>query len=305
MSSRLALARSRVSLPLVRRAVGLLSGRHRSVLTGHGQDFDDLRPYEVGDEVSDIDWLSSARAGEPVIRRFAHESSVAVVLLADTGRAMSATAPSGETKHAVIDEAAATVAYLARARGDRVALIAADAERCVHRPARGSANEIEATLRALSRQWAADAPASDIGNLIGRALKAFPRRSLMVLLTDETQPRPEHDALLKLLAVQHEVMVIGVEDMSALSDGAAAAPSLIDIATGSVLPRFLRPGGGLGGGKRLRERLALEASRAVADRRAAVDDRLLRRRVAGMRVGGSADVVHSLMALLGRSRHAR
>ncbi len=290
---------------MVRRATGLLAGRHRSVLTGHGQDFDDLRHYEIGDDVSDIDWKASARVGEPVIRRFAHEVSLAVVLLVDTGRAMTATAPSGEPKHAVVDEIAAVVAHLARVRGDRVALLAGDAERTVHRPARGSAVEIEATLRALSSQWRPDAPPSDLDALVARAVRAFPRRSLMVLLTDETNPRPEHDRLLKLLAVRHEVMVIGVEDLSPVAGPAAEAAALLDVTSGIRLPDFLRRSGWFAGSARLRERLALEAARSVADRRSAVDDLLARRRIVGMRVDGSAAVLPELVGLLGRLRHAR
>ena len=54
-SSRLAQVRARLDLPLARRAAGLLEGRHRSILKGHGQDFDDLSLYTPGDDVGDID----------------------------------------------------------------------------------------------------------------------------------------------------------------------------------------------------------------------------------------------------------
>ena len=47
-----------LALPTLRRATGLLDGRHKSVLLGHGQDFDDLSPYRPGDDVTDIDWKS-------------------------------------------------------------------------------------------------------------------------------------------------------------------------------------------------------------------------------------------------------
>src|SRR5690625_7158420 len=74
-ASRLAKIRARLDLPTVRRASGLLGGHHRSIFTGHGQDFDDMVEYHPGDDVGDIDWKASARTGHPVIRRFVHERS--------------------------------------------------------------------------------------------------------------------------------------------------------------------------------------------------------------------------------------
>src|SRR5690625_6079654 len=115
-ASRLAKIRARLDLPTVRRASGLLDGHHRSIFTGHGQDFDDMVEYHPGDDVGDIDWKASARSGYPVIRRFVHESNLAMVLAVDSGRSMAATAPSGERKSEVALFAADVVAYLARAR---------------------------------------------------------------------------------------------------------------------------------------------------------------------------------------------
>lgn len=65
---RLALVRARLSLPTVRKAAGLFEGAHTSILTGKGHDFEDLAEYSPGDEVRDIDWKVSARAGRPAFR---------------------------------------------------------------------------------------------------------------------------------------------------------------------------------------------------------------------------------------------
>ncbi len=124
---------------------------------GHGQDFDDLHLYAPGEDVGDIDWKSSARAGLPIIRRFVRESNLNLVLVVDTGRTMGATAPSGETKAEIASFCCALVAYLARDRGDRVALVAGDAERLVQlRPARARATSV--LLRTVEGLWRPDAP---------------------------------------------------------------------------------------------------------------------------------------------------
>lgn len=146
-ASRLAAVRARIDLPTLRRAAGLLDGRHRSIFSGHGQDFDDQVEYHPGDDVSDIDWKSSARAGHPIIRRFVRESNLSVVFLVDTGRTMAASAASGEQKSEVALLAADVIAFLARQRGDTVGLLAGDAERIQHLPARSGTEHMELLLR--------------------------------------------------------------------------------------------------------------------------------------------------------------
>ena len=126
-ASRLARVRGRLELPTLRRATGLLDGRHRSVFIGHGQDFDDLSPYRPGDDVTDIDWKSSARAGQPVIKRYQRESNLPLILAVDTGRTMAAHAPDGDDKRALALAVAEIFGYLARMRGDPVSLVAGDA----------------------------------------------------------------------------------------------------------------------------------------------------------------------------------
>lgn len=153
--SRLARVRGRLSLPTLRRATGLLDGRHKSVLLGHGQDFDDLSAYRPGDDVSDIDWKASARIGQPVIKRYQRESNLPLVLAIDTGRTMAAQAPSGEDKRELALAVAEVMAYLARLRGDSVALVAGDASRMVSRPPRAGAEHAETILSLVARQYSA------------------------------------------------------------------------------------------------------------------------------------------------------
>ena len=148
--------RAALSLPTLRRATGLLDGRHKSVFVGRGQDFDDMSFYRPGDDISDIDWKSSARLGQPVIKRYQRESMMPMVLAVDTGRTMAAMTPSGEDKRDLALGVAEVFAYLARMRGDSVALVAGDAGRMTSRPARSGAKHVE-TLLALLAVLAVDA----------------------------------------------------------------------------------------------------------------------------------------------------
>jgi uncharacterized protein (DUF58 family) len=322
--SRLAQVRARLDLPVARRASGLLEGRHRSVFKGHGQDFDDLHLYAPGEDVGDIDWKSSARAGIPVVRRFVRESNLNLVLVVDSGRTMGATAPSGETKAEVASFCCALVAYLARDRGDRVALVAGDADRLVQLPPRASTQDLEVLLRTVEDLWRPDAPANDLARPLDRALTAFRRRSLVVVVTDEARPGTEHEQLLRSLRVRHEVMVVQVADLSPVSarlpassrgrgvvrrgrgvvtdqsstsryQGSASAVEVVDVDGTLRLPPFLRG----------RVALAQPAAQAAAARRAEVAERLRTLQVEGVLVEGSDDVVQRFVELLGRQKRAR
>src|SRR3970040_282169 len=48
----------------------LFLGEYHAVFRGRGIEFDELRPYVVGDDIRSIDWKAFARTGQPLIRRY-------------------------------------------------------------------------------------------------------------------------------------------------------------------------------------------------------------------------------------------
>lgn len=307
--SRLAQVRARLELPLVRRAAGLLEGHHRSIFKGHGQDFDDLSLYSPGDDIGDIDWKSSARAGIPVIRRFVRQSNLTTVIAADTGRNMAASAPSGEAKGEVALFMASMIAYLARDRGDRVALVAGDAERLRQRPPRSSTQDLEAMLHELAAAYSVIGPESDLEAVLGRVDDAFHRRSLVIVLTDEAQPRIEHLPILRRIRTRHSVLVLAVADADpfrpVLPSGEEPAemtepdgrrrPEVRDVSGGLYVPRYLQA----------RPDLVRATARATKRQRDQVREVLLAAQVNGMVAGSTQDVLPQFIRLLGRHHAGR
>lgn len=291
MASRLERIRARLDLPTVRRATGLLEGRHRSVHAGHGIDFDDQVEYRPGDDIGDIDWKSSARAGQPIIRRFVRETNIAVVLAVDTGRNMAALSASGEPKSEVAMFACDVVAYLARARGDLLALVAGDAERLTQMPTRGGTSHAERLLRHVEASFDADAPPSDLGRVLDRVLGWMTRRSLVVVVTDEARPEPRHEAALRRLRTRHDVLVVAVADASPTTPGLG---ELADVDGLPPLPAFLRDDPWI-------EREARQAANA---RREAVRAMLQRCGVDHVVVDSDEALVDALADLMRRRRHA-
>lgn len=238
--SRLAQIRAHLDLPVLKRAAGLLEGFHRSIFKGQGQDFDDLSLYSPGDDIGDIDWKSSARAGIPIIRRFVQQSNLSVVLAVDTGRNMGALSSQGTAKSDTAIFLASLVAYVARDRGDRVALIAGDAERMLARPPRASTQDLEVMLTQLDATFSVTAPPSDLNRTLERVLNTFHRRSLVILITDEVRPAAEHEQVLRKLKVRHELMILQVSDASPfVGSRLKNQPPIHDVDRPLNMPRFL------------------------------------------------------------------
>ena len=315
-ASRLARVRGRLELPTLRRATGLLDGRHRSVFIGHGQDFDDLSPYRPGDDVTDIDWKSSARAGQPVIKRYQREANLPLVLAVDTGRTMAAQTPAGLDKRELALAVAEIFAYLARLRGDPVALVATDAARVVSRPPRAGSEHAETLLNLLERHFAdltgsapgapadgradadplaSGAPASDLATLLDRVSTWHRRRSLVVLITDTAHPDPVLVPgvvdLLRRLSTQHELIVVQIEDDDPLAPGRGRAR---DVEMPAEVPAFLRED----------DVLVARLGQQVLARRAAVTGALDARRIEHVAVVDDDSLVDRIADLLARQRLA-
>ena len=281
--SRVARVRGRLALPTLRRATGLLDGRHKSVLLGHGQDFDDLSLYRPGDDVSDIDWKASARIGQPVIKRYQREANLPLVLAVDTGRTMAAQTPAGEDKRELALAVADVFAYLARMRGDPVALVAADSSRRVSRPPRSGSEHAETLLTQLAHLFEELTGSEGAGPDAGR------------LITDTAHPdpvlAPRVVDLLRRLSAQHELIVIQVEDDDPLVPGRGRAQ---DIELSGEVPAFLRED------KMLVTRLA----RQIRARRMAVTSALDARHIEYVSVTDDASLIDRIAELLARQRLA-
>lgn len=99
----------------------LLAGQWHSAFKGRGIEFEEVRPYQVGDDVRTIDWNVTARAGEPFVKLFREERELSVMLLVD----LSASQDFGthlQTKRELITELGATLAFSAIKNNDKVGL---------------------------------------------------------------------------------------------------------------------------------------------------------------------------------------
>ena len=86
-----------------------LAGEYESVFKGRGMEFDEVREYQIGDEIRSIDWNVTARMGDPFVKRFVEERELTVIFLVD----LSASGAFGSTRQIKNEVAAELCALLA------------------------------------------------------------------------------------------------------------------------------------------------------------------------------------------------
>jgi uncharacterized protein (DUF58 family) len=203
---------SRKHLPEKLARLRELDGQHRSMLRGQGTEFDSLRAYVLGDDVRSIDWRSSARRNDVLVRTWRPERDRRIVIVLDTGRT-SAGRVGGIPRLDASMDAALLLAALASRAGDRVDLIAAD--RRVRTMVVGAGRE--AVLAAFTSEMALlepDLVESDIGLMMATVLGIARQRCLVVLLTDLNPAAIEQGLLphIQLLSSRHQVLLAAVAD---------------------------------------------------------------------------------------------
>jgi uncharacterized protein (DUF58 family) len=203
---------SRRHLPEKLAALRQLEGQRRSLLRGQGSEFDSLREYVLGDDVRSIDWRSSARQTDLLVRTWRPERDRRIVIVLDTGRT-SAGRVGGVPRLDASMDAALLLAALAARAGDRVDLLAVD--RRVRARVVGAGRS--AVLSALTDAMAvldAELIESDAGVMASAVLALARQRCLVVLMTDLNEAAITEGLLPRLgvLAGRHRVLIAAVAD---------------------------------------------------------------------------------------------
>jgi uncharacterized protein (DUF58 family) len=294
MASLLRRVKTTLSIRAHRKVRGLLEGEYTSVFHGRSMEFDDLRPYVAGDEVRDIDWKATARLRTPMTKRFVASRKHTVLVIADTGRDMAALAEHGETKRDLAVLAAGTIGYLAVRHGDRVALVAGDADHTVFVEPASTEAHLERILQRIDTATTVDAGASDLTRQLEYAARVFRRRMIVFVIADDRELGEAERRLVRRLCVQHEVLWLRVGDADLMRPEWSAS-GMHDVRDSAIIPAFVRDD----------PALRAEFAVAVAESSARSEGVFDGFAVSSRRVTSLDDVVTGLFRLLEVHRHAR
>jgi uncharacterized protein (DUF58 family) len=186
----------------------LLAGPWHSAFKGRGIEFEEVRPYQVGDDVRTIDWNVTARAGEPFVKLFREEREMSVMLLVD----LSASQDFGtnvQTKRELVTELGATLAFSAIKNNDKVGLtlFTDQVEKSVP-PRKGTRHVLRLIRELLYCQ-----PIGRGTNLragLEHLTRTASRRSVVFLISDFQDT--DFEKILRVTRRKHDVIPIVISD---------------------------------------------------------------------------------------------
>jgi uncharacterized protein (DUF58 family) len=189
---------------------GLLSGMHRSPYFGQSVEFLQHRQYAPGDDLRRVDWKVWAKQDRLYVKQYEEDTDLRCCVLVDTSASMEyGSGPLNKCDYAVTS--AAALAYLLLRQQDAVGCVVFDERVRQTIPLRTSNSHLTAIVRALEPRQPRDK--TGISDVLTRVAETYPRRGMMILISDLlVEPADVLRGLRLLRQLGHDVLVLHVMD---------------------------------------------------------------------------------------------
>ena len=202
------------------RPAGMLSGRHASRIKGRGLNFEELRQYQAGDNIRQIDSRVSARLGKPYVRVYSEETDRPVHIIVDQRLPMFF-GSQVNTKSVTAAHLAALLAWQVFDAGDRVGGVVLASNDLVSIPPKRSSHNVVHLLEAIvtannglqlsSAGNTVDASQS-IFSMVRPLISTLSSQSVLILITDIEGIEIEELAELEVLSQKTNVLLFVIQD---------------------------------------------------------------------------------------------
>lgn len=185
-------------------------GAYHSMFKGRGIAFDTVRPYEPGDDIRNIDWNVTARAGEPFVKKYAEERELTVLLMLDSS-ASCFFGTTGQQKRDLAAEIGAVLALTAISNNDKVGLLVFSDQIEHYTAPRKGRNHV---LRII-RDILAERPAhrgTDLALALHKVNHMLKKRAIIFLISDFLAAGQEYATELLITSRRHDVIALVLSD---------------------------------------------------------------------------------------------
>lgn len=192
----------------------IFAGEYHSAFKGRGMAFSEVREYQFGDDVRNMDWNVTARLRSPYVKVFEEERELTVVLLIDISRS-GLFGTSGMNKRDLIAEIAAVLSFSAIINNDKVgALFFSDRVEKFIPPKKGRSHLLHIIREIIEFKPQYDG--TDVSEALRYLTNAIKKRCTAFLLSDlldvNEDGTPRYEDALKVAAGRHDLSVIEVYD---------------------------------------------------------------------------------------------
>ncbi len=186
------------------------AGDYHSIFKGRGMEFDEVRPYQMGDEIRTIDWNVTARTGEPHVKRYVEERELTVMLVVDA----SASENFGSIqrfKRELAAELTAVLSFAATTNNDKVGLMIFTDQIELYIPPRKGRRHVLRMIRELLA-FEPKSRGTDIKMALDKVNQILKRRSIVFVISDFLSDPESYRKALNITNKRHDVIAVDLND---------------------------------------------------------------------------------------------
>ena len=192
----------------------IFAGQYHSAFKGRGMAFSEVREYQYGDDVRDIDWNVTARFHRPYVKVYEEERELTVMLLIDLSGSLDFGSVQ-QTKRDLVTEIASTLAFSAIQNNDKIGVILFTDRIEKYIPPKKGRKHILYIIHELLNFKPAGVR-TDIGMAVSYLTRVMKRRCTAFLLSD-FYSRSDFSKPIQIANSKHDVVAIQVYDPRAKS----------------------------------------------------------------------------------------
>ena len=207
----------------------IFAGQYHSAFKGRGMAFSEVREYQFGDDVRDIDWNVTARFHRPYVKVFEEERELTVMLLIDVSGSLDF-GTRKQMKRDMVTEIAATLAFSAIQNNDKIGVIFFSDKIEKYIPPKKGRKHILYIIREML-DFKPESTRTDIKQAIEFLPSVQKRRTTAFILSD-FYVRSDFQQSLQIANRKHDVVAIQVYDQRARELPDVGLMKVVDAETG-------------------------------------------------------------------------
>lgn len=186
----------------------VFGGEYHSTFKGRGMTFSEVRQYQFGDDVRNIDWNVTARYNEPYVKVFEEERELTMMLMVDvSGSKLFGT--SQQFKNEVVTEVAATLAFSATQNNDKIGLILFSDQVELYIPPKKGRSHVLRIIRELI-EFEPESKQTNVAEALKFLSNVMKKKAIVFVMSDFIADDYEHT--MKIVSGKHDVTGIRVYD---------------------------------------------------------------------------------------------
>ncbi|WP_136482174.1 DUF58 domain-containing protein [Cognatitamlana onchidii] len=186
----------------------IFGGEYHSTFKGRGMTFSEVRQYQFGDDVRNIDWNVTARYNEPFVKVFEEERELTMMLMVDvSGSELFGT--EEQFKNEVVTEIAATLAFSATQNNDKIGLILFSDQVELYIPPKKGRSHVLRIIRELI-EFKPESRQTNLAEALKFMQNVMKKKAIVFVLSDFMAE--DYHQTMKIVSGKHDVTGIRVYD---------------------------------------------------------------------------------------------